>query len=79
MVAVNDLDRFHLAEDVIDYLPQFDTRAAYLKRATHKKRIDHQGPIAKNWNDLPAISDWQLGSDPGGASAAKRDTAADNV
>jgi phosphoketolase len=28
---MNDLDRFHLVEDVIDRLPQLSSRAAYFK------------------------------------------------
>src|SRR6202043_307315 len=33
MCVLNDIDRFHLAEDVIDRLPQLGARAAYLKQA----------------------------------------------
>ena len=42
MVVLNDLDRFHLVEDVIDRLPQLGPRAAYLKQAIHEKLIDHR-------------------------------------
>jgi len=36
MVMLNDLDRFHLVEDVIDRLPQLGSRAAYFKQAIHE-------------------------------------------
>ena len=42
MVVLNDLDRFHLVEDVIDRLPQLGARAAYFKQAIHEKLIEHK-------------------------------------
>ena len=42
MVVLNDLDRFHLVEDVIDRLPQLGCRAAYFKQAIHEKLIEHK-------------------------------------
>ena len=42
MVVLNDLDRFHLVEDVIDRLPQLGSRAAYFKQAIHEKLIEHK-------------------------------------
>ena len=46
MVVMNELDRFHLCEDVIDRLPQLGARAAYFKQAIHDKLIDHKEYIA---------------------------------
>src|SRR5205823_1663537 len=56
MVVVNDLDRFHLVEDVIDRLPQLGARAAYLKQAIHDKLIEHKEYICQHGDDLPAVS-----------------------
>jgi hypothetical protein len=56
MVVLNDLDRFHLVEDVIDRLPQLGSRAAYLKQAIHERLIEHKAYIERHGDDMPAIS-----------------------
>ena len=43
MVVRNDLDRFHLASDVIDRLPKLGYIAAYAKQALRDKLIEHIG------------------------------------
>lgn len=62
MVVMNDLDRFHLCEDVIDRLPQLGARAAYFKQAIHEKLIDHKEYIEKHGDDMPSISGWTWGA-----------------
>ena len=62
MVVMNDLDRFHLVEDVIDRLPQLGSRAAYFKQAIHEKLIEHKEYIDKHGDDMPAISGWKWGA-----------------
>ena len=59
MVVLNDLDRFHLVEDVIDRLPQLGSRAAYFKQAIHDKLIEHKQYIAKYGDDMPEIAGWK--------------------
>jgi xylulose-5-phosphate/fructose-6-phosphate phosphoketolase len=61
MCVVNDLDRFHLCEDVIDRLPQLGARAAYFKQAIHNKLIEHKEYIEQHGDDMPAISGWTWG------------------
>src|SRR5207248_4851295 len=51
MVVLNDLDRFHLVEDVIDRLPQLGARAAYFKQAIHDKLLEHKEYIARYGDD----------------------------
>jgi Phosphoketolase len=59
MVVLNDLDRFHLVEDVIDRLPQLGARAAYAKQALRDKRIEHKQYIHKYGEDMPEIAGWK--------------------
>jgi xylulose-5-phosphate/fructose-6-phosphate phosphoketolase len=77
MVVLNELDRYHLVEDVIDRVPQLGARAAYAKQAIRDRLLDHRQYICKHGEDMPAIRDWQWGG--GGAGGRKADTSADNL
>jgi xylulose-5-phosphate/fructose-6-phosphate phosphoketolase len=58
MVVLNDLDRFHLVEDVIDRIPRLGSRAAYAKQALSQKLIEHREHIRKHGDELPEIAKW---------------------
>ena len=78
MVVMNDLDRFHLCEDVIERLPQLGARAAYFKQAIHNKLMDHKQYIRKYGDDMPEISGWTWGRQrPSGGAGTS--TEGDNV
>ncbi len=78
MVVLNDLDRFHLVEDVIDRLPQLGARAAYFKQTIHDRLIEHKEYIAKYGDDMPAIRDWKWGAN-GSTPPRETTTGGDNV
>ncbi|MFG0294338.1 MAG: phosphoketolase [Maioricimonas sp. JB045] len=78
MVVLNDLDRFHLVEDVIDRLPQLGARAAYFKQAIHEKLIEHRQYIQEHGDDIPAISGWRWGQ-KGQVASGGTSTEGDNV
>ncbi|MDT8452129.1 MAG: phosphoketolase family protein [Gammaproteobacteria bacterium] len=59
MTVMNDLDRFHLAGDVIDRVPCLGSRAAYAKQYLRDKLFDHQAYIEKYGEDMPEIRDWK--------------------
>ncbi|MBN1918779.1 MAG: phosphoketolase family protein [Verrucomicrobia bacterium] len=59
MVVMNDLDRFHLAMDVIDRVPALGARVAYAKQALRDKLIEHKQYIAEHGEDMPEVRDWQ--------------------
>jgi xylulose-5-phosphate/fructose-6-phosphate phosphoketolase len=61
MAVLNDLDRFHLAGDVIDRLPQLGSRAAYLKQDLRDKLTEHRNYIRKHGEDLPEVREWKWG------------------
>jgi xylulose-5-phosphate/fructose-6-phosphate phosphoketolase len=58
MVVRNDLDRFHLAMDVIDRVPDLADRAAHAKQAFRDKLIEHHFYIAAHGEDMPEIRNW---------------------
>jgi xylulose-5-phosphate/fructose-6-phosphate phosphoketolase len=59
MVVRNDLDRFHLAGDVIDRVPKLGYLAAYAKQALRDKLIDHQEYIRRYGDDMPEVKEWR--------------------
>jgi xylulose-5-phosphate/fructose-6-phosphate phosphoketolase len=58
MVVRNDLDRFHLAEDVIDRVPGFGSRCAYFKQKIRDLLIDHEEYIRTYGDDMPMVKNW---------------------
>jgi xylulose-5-phosphate/fructose-6-phosphate phosphoketolase len=59
MAVLNDLDRFHLASDAIDRLPQLGAHAAYAKQALADRLTEHRLYIRRYGEDMPAIRDWR--------------------
>ena len=59
MVVLNDLDRFHLAEDVIDRLPDLGTKGAYTKQYLNSKLLEHKEYIEIHGEDMPEILNWK--------------------
>ena len=59
MVVLNDLDRFHLAGDVIDRVPTLGAKAAYAKQELRDRLLEHKHYIQRHGEDMPEIRDWK--------------------
>ncbi|TCO20299.1 xylulose-5-phosphate/fructose-6-phosphate phosphoketolase [Kribbella steppae] len=58
MVVRNDLDRFHLAIDVIDRVPGLGQRAVQARQWLVDQRTRHHAYILEHGDDLPEVRDW---------------------
>jgi xylulose-5-phosphate/fructose-6-phosphate phosphoketolase len=58
MVMLNDLDRFHLAIDVIDRVPGLGDRAAHVRQHMVEKRLSARAYTRAYGDDDPEIRDW---------------------
>jgi len=59
MTVLNDMDRFHLAMDVLDRVPQLGNKGAYLKQWLKDKLVEHKRYIDLHGEDMPEIRNWQ--------------------
>jgi xylulose-5-phosphate/fructose-6-phosphate phosphoketolase len=59
MVVRNDMDRFHLVQDVIDRVPSLRTRQAHLRQRMADKRVEHKEYICAHGDDMPEVRDWR--------------------
>ncbi len=58
MTVLNDMDRFHLAMDAINRLPQIGSRGDYLKQQLQDKLVEHKQYIRHHGEDMPEIRNW---------------------
>jgi xylulose-5-phosphate/fructose-6-phosphate phosphoketolase len=58
MAVRNDLDRFHLVQDVIERVPGLSAAAAYTKQAMRDRLYEHAAYILQRGEDLPEIRNW---------------------
>jgi xylulose-5-phosphate/fructose-6-phosphate phosphoketolase len=62
MRVQNDLDRFHLVQDVVDRLPHLGGPGAHLKQLMADSLIAHTQYINQHGQDLPEIRNWKWGA-----------------
>jgi xylulose-5-phosphate/fructose-6-phosphate phosphoketolase len=68
MAVLNDLDRFHLAGDAIERLPQLGARAAHLRQHLTDQLNEHHMYIRQHGEDMPAVREWRWSVDKTGGS-----------
>jgi xylulose-5-phosphate/fructose-6-phosphate phosphoketolase len=59
MTVLNDIDRFHLAGDVIDRVARLQSTAGHIKQVLRNKLIDHKLYISEYGDDMPEIKEWK--------------------
>jgi xylulose-5-phosphate/fructose-6-phosphate phosphoketolase len=59
MTVMNDLDRFHLVQSVIDRTPAAHASGAGLKQMMEAKLLDHHDYIRAHGQDMPEVRDWK--------------------
>jgi xylulose-5-phosphate/fructose-6-phosphate phosphoketolase len=59
MTVMNDMDRFHLAADVVDRVPRLQRIGAHFKQMLRDKLIDHKEYIMRVGDDMPEIKNWK--------------------
>jgi len=58
MTVLNDLDRFHLAGDVVDRVPKLQKTGGHFKQFLRNKLVEHKQYIREHGDDMPEIRDW---------------------
>ena len=56
--VLNDLDRFHLAGDVVDRVPKLQKTGGHFKQSLRNKLVEHKQYIRDHGDDMPEIRDW---------------------
>ncbi|HEV2389066.1 MAG TPA: phosphoketolase family protein [Candidatus Acidoferrales bacterium] len=59
MTVLNDLDRFHLASDLVDRVPRLERVGGHFKQLVREKLVEHKQYIRERGDDLPEIRDWK--------------------
>jgi xylulose-5-phosphate/fructose-6-phosphate phosphoketolase len=59
MTVLNDLDRFHLAGDVVDRVPRLTNLGGHFKQWIRDRLIEHKEYITRRGEDMPEIRDWK--------------------
>ncbi len=59
MTVLNDMDRFHLVQDVISRIPQPGEEGQKLTQLMDEKRAAHRAYIYEHGHDMPEVSDWK--------------------
>jgi xylulose-5-phosphate/fructose-6-phosphate phosphoketolase len=59
MTVLNELDRFHLVEAVLDFVPGLSVKTAHIRQRVRSKLVEHREYITTYGEDLPEIRNWR--------------------
>jgi xylulose-5-phosphate/fructose-6-phosphate phosphoketolase len=58
MTVLNDLDRYHLAGDVVDRVPRLQRIGGQFKQFLRNRLVQHKQYIDEHGDDMPEVRDW---------------------
>jgi len=58
MTVMNDLDRYHLAGDVVDRVPRLQQVGAHFRQFLRNKLVEHKQYVHEHGDDLPEVKNW---------------------
>jgi xylulose-5-phosphate/fructose-6-phosphate phosphoketolase len=58
MTVLNDLDRFHLAGDVVDRVPKLRSIGAHFQQFLRNKLAEHKRYTREHGDDMPEVKNW---------------------
>jgi xylulose-5-phosphate/fructose-6-phosphate phosphoketolase len=58
MTVLNDLDRYHLAGDVVDRVPRLRNTGAHFMQLLRNKLVEHTQYIRQHGDDMPEVKNW---------------------
>jgi len=59
MTVLNEVDRFHIAMDVIDRVERLRDAGGHLKQYLRDKLVEHRSYVTTHGEDMPEIRDWR--------------------
>jgi xylulose-5-phosphate/fructose-6-phosphate phosphoketolase len=59
MCVLNEVDRFSLADDVLDRVERFKYERAHIKQIIQDKLVEHKHYIREHGEDLPEVRNWK--------------------
>ena len=59
MTVLNELDRYHLARNVVETVPRLQKIGAHFQQMLRDKLVEHKSYICEKGEDMPEIRDWK--------------------
>jgi xylulose-5-phosphate/fructose-6-phosphate phosphoketolase len=58
MTVLNEIDRFHLALDVVDRVPRLQKIGAHFQQRLRDLLVEHKQYICEHGDDMPMVKNW---------------------
>ncbi len=59
MTVLNELDRYHLARNVVETVPRLQKIGAHFQQMLRDKLVEHKHYVCEKGEDMPEIRDWK--------------------